>query len=119
MDKDKSGSISVEQMREIFRIYKVGDGGRKDRRGLVCILLQVELNMEDIMSKTNSRGKIQRSDFIEYSIEAKLLDLTDVSSSRKTVGSMGRGKEGEERIKKKDNVQVLYLYLMCLGMVFI
>ena len=107
----------MEQMREIFRIYKVGDGGRKDRRGLVCILLQVELNMEDIMSKTNSRGKIQRSDFIEYSIGAKLLDLTDVSSSRKTVGSRGEGKEGEERMKKKENMQVLCIYLICLVIV--
>ena len=70
--------------------------------------------MEDIKSKPNSRGKIQKIDFIEYSIEAKLLDLTDVSSSRKTVGSKGRGKEGEERITKKDNMQVLCLYLMYL-----
>jgi hypothetical protein len=66
--------------------------------------------MEDIRAKTNSRGKIQKSDFIEYSIEAKLLDLTDVSSSRKTVG-----KEGEERRKKKENMKVC-LYLMCLGL---
>ena len=70
--------------------------------------------MEDIKSKTNYRGKIQRSDFIEYSIEAKLLDLTDVSSSRKTVGSRGEGKEGEERMKKKENMQVLCIYLICL-----
>ena len=97
----------MEQMREIFRIYKVAIGGQQDRRGLACILLQIELNMEDIKSKTNYRGKIQRSDFIEYSIEAKLLDLTDVSSSRKTVG---KGTEGEERTKKKENMQVLCLF---------
>ena len=76
--------------------------------------MQVELNVEELRSKTNSSGKVQRSDFIECSIEAKLLDLTDVSSSRKTVGSMGKGKEGEERMKKKDNMQVKCLYLMYL-----
>ena len=79
--------------------------------------MQVELNIEDIWAKTDSRGKIQRSDFIEYSIEAKLLDLTDVSSSRKTVGGMGKGKDGEERMKKKENMQVLCLYLICLVIV--
>ena len=55
------------------------------------IILQVELNMEDIKQRTDSKGRIMKSDFIEYSIEAKLLDLTDCSR--------GKGKDLEEKIK--------------------
>ena len=53
----------------------------------------MELNLEDIKQRLDSDGKIKKSDFIEHSMEAKLLDLTDGGKGRKTVGGGGKGKE--------------------------
>ena len=47
--------------------------------------MQVELKIESVKSRLDENGQIKKSDFIEYSIEAKLLDLTDSSNARKTV----------------------------------
>ena len=47
--------------------------------------MQVELKIESAKSRLDKNGQIKKSDFIEYSIEAKLLDLTDSSNARKTV----------------------------------
>ena len=54
--------------------------------------------MEELRAKTSSKGQVNRCDFIEFSIDAKLLDLADVSSSRKTVGSKGKGRENRIRL---------------------
>ena len=41
--------------------------------------------MESVKPRLDNKGQIKKSDFIEYSIETKLLDLTDSSNARKTV----------------------------------
>ena len=58
--------------------------------------------MVDLKNRVDSKGRIMKSDFIEYSIEAKLLDLTDCSRN------VGKGKEAEEKMMKKENIKVKY-----------
>ena len=67
---------------------------------IFCIF-QVELNMVDLKKRVDSKGRIMKSDFIEYSLETKLLDLTDCSRSG------GKGKDAEEKMKKSENIKVL------------
>ena len=60
--------------------------------------------MVDLKHRMNSQGRIMKSDFIEYSLEAKLLDLTDCTRSG------GRGKDAEEKMKKNENAKVKYFH---------
>ena len=71
-------------------------------------ICQVELKIESVKSRLDDSGQIKKNDFIEYSIEAKLLDLTDSSNARKTVeGTPKKNKGKEEWTKKLDtNAQV-------------
>jgi len=64
-DKNQCGYISLETMTEIYRIYKV------------------DLRIDDVRPKMDKNGNIRKNDFIELSIEAKLLDV----SERKTASA--------------------------------
>ena len=69
----------------------------------ISTLLQVELQIEDVQPRLDRSGQIKKSDFIEHSIEAKLLDLTDSSNARKTVGGTPKkNKEKEEWKRRKE-----------------
>ena len=59
--------------------------------------MQVELKTESVKSRLDKNGQIKKSDFIEYSIEAKLLDLTDSSNARKTVEGTHKRNVKEEK----------------------
>jgi len=85
-DKDKSGTISVKQMQDIYKFY------------------QVELNSDDVKA-ISINGQIKKIDFIEYALETKLLDLTDTSNARKTVNtkSVQQKRPSVARRKKIDN----------------
>eukprot|EP00092_Neocalanus_flemingeri_P020601 GFUD01022320.1.p1 GENE.GFUD01022320.1~~GFUD01022320.1.p1 ORF type:complete len:280 (+),score=121.79 GFUD01022320.1:124-963(+) len=76
-DKNQSGSISLEQMSDIFRIYKV------------------ELNIAHVESLLDPNGQIKKNDLIDYCIEAKLMDLTDITKDRK--------KAKEDKVKEKED----------------
>ena len=41
--------------------------------------------MDDIKSKVDSDGKIKKAEFVEFSLNAQLLDLTETTKSRRTV----------------------------------
>ena len=95
-DKNQTGSISLEQMTEIYRIYKV----RMRNQNYIFLFskhLQVELKIESVKSRLDTNGQIKKSDFIEHSIEAKLLDLTDSSNARKTVEGTDKRNVKEEK----------------------
>ena len=69
--------------------------------------IQVELNLKDVELLAHN-GNIKRSDFIEYALETKLLDLTDSSNARKTITSkpkMKKRKDGE----RNDVGSIIYL----------
>ena len=59
--------------------------------------------MVDLKNRVDSKGRIMKSDFIEYSIEAKLLDLTDCSRSG---GKRNKAEVAEEKMKKNENAKV-------------
>ena len=61
--------------------------------------------MVDLKKRVDTQGRIMKSDFIEYSLEAKLLDLTDCSRSG------GKGKEAEEKMKKSESIKVLKFWI--------
>jgi len=83
-DTNQSGSISVDQMSEIYRIYKV------------------ELDLEDLQPRVGLGGQVKKNDFVEFSLENKLLDITGVDhgKSRKAAGSV-RIKEEERKPSTK------------------
>jgi len=81
-DKNHTGSISLEQMLEIFRIYKV------------------DLNVAHVKPLLDPTGQIKKNDFIDYCIEAKLMDLTDSTKERKT-SKDEKAKEMEDKLKKE------------------
>merc|ERR1711976_657486 len=61
-DKAQNGYITLDTMTEIYRIYKV------------------DLKEEEVKLKLDRNGNIRKNEFIEYSIEVKLLDLTERKS---------------------------------------
>lgn len=77
MDKGNRGYIKIEQMAELYRIYKVDFDEEKARR------------------MTDSNGFIGMAEFVQYGLDYKLLDLTnrDISSPTR--------KEEEEIQQKK------------------
>lgn len=83
-DTNQSGSISVDQMSEIYRIYKV------------------ELDLEELQPRVGLGGQVKKNDFVEFSLENKLLDITGVDhgKARKTAGSV---KLKEEEGKRPSN----------------
>lgn len=70
-DTNQTGSISVDQMTEIYRIYKV------------------ELNTQDLEARFGPGDQVKRNDFVEFSLDNKLLDITgvDCGKARKSTGS--------------------------------
>ena len=62
---------------------------------------QVELKIDHVKTRLDDSGQIKKNDFIEYSIEAKLLDLTDSSNARKTVEGTPKKNKGKEEWSKK------------------
>ena len=61
--------------------------------------MQVELNTQDVEILAHN-GNIKRSDFIEYALETKLLDLTDTSNARKTINNKKKIKKKKDRERK-------------------
>ena len=51
----------------------------------------------------DGEGKIKKSDFIEFSMEARLLDLTESGKGRKTVAD--KKQAGGEEVGKNKNVR--------------
>ena len=47
-------------------------------------LLQVELKVEEVKPRLDKAGNIRKNDFIEFSIECKLLDLTERKTNAET-----------------------------------
>ena len=43
--------------------------------------LQVDLKVDDLKSKLDRNGNIRKNEFIEFSIESKLLDVTERKTS--------------------------------------
>ena len=68
-------------------------------RALTQTDVQVELNLQDVELLSHN-GNIKRSDFIEYALETKLLDLTDTSNARKTISSKKKVKKRKDRDRK-------------------
>ena len=68
-------------------------------RALTQTDVQVELNLQDVELLSHN-GNIKRSDFIEYALETKLLDLTDTSNARKTISSKKKIKKRKDRDRK-------------------
>ena len=68
--------------------------------------------MEDIKGKLDEDGKVKKEDFIEHSIDVKLLDLTDISNARKTVSGTPRRTAGKgvstQRIDSRVRLCLLY-----------
>lgn len=103
-DKSQTGQISLESMTEIYRIYKV------------------DLKVDDVRARLDKNGNIRKNDFIEFSIETKLLDLADrkiseggqskiVKTSQRKERSQSESQSGgllccfpQRRTKKKDDV---------------
>ena len=56
--------------------------------------------MDDIKSKVDSDGKIKKADFVELSLNAQLLDLTESTRTRSTV----RRDKSKPRINKEKEV---------------
>ena len=69
-------------MTEIYRIYKVNTlvvetlayGEYCQNTIFVC---QVDLKVDDVRPRMDKNGNIRKNDFIELSMEAKLLDVTE------------------------------------------
>ena len=59
----------------------------------------MELNTQDVEILAHN-GNIKRSDFIEYALETKLLDLTDTSNARKTINNKKKIKKKKDRERK-------------------
>ena len=57
--------------------------------------------MDDIKSKVDSEGQIKKNDFVEFSLNAQLLDLTDATKTRRTV----RRDKSKPRINKEKEVR--------------
>ena len=64
-------------MTEIYRIYKV----RLFAVPEYTNSLQVELKMDDIKSQLDSNGQIKNAGFVEVSLTAHLLDLTESTNT--------------------------------------
>ena len=58
--------------------------------------------MESVKPRLDKNGQIKKSDFIEYSIETKLLDLTDSSNTRKTVEGTHKRNAKKDWSRKTD-----------------
>jgi hypothetical protein len=58
--------------------------------------------MESVKPRLDKNGQIKKSDFIEYSIETKLLDLTDSSNTRKTVEGTPKRNAKKDWSRKTD-----------------
>ena len=75
--------------------------------------VKADLKIDAVKSRLDSKGRIKMSDFIEFSIEAKLLDLTDghtrKKAAQKSEPSNGKEKSREESTKKQvsDDVEIL------------
>ena len=67
--------------------------------------LQVELQIEDVEPRLDKSGQIKKSDFIEHSIEAKLLDLKDFSNTRKTVGGTPKKNKDKDEWKRRKEMK--------------
>ena len=80
--------------------------------------MQVELKIESVKSRLDKNGQIKKSDFIEHSIEAKLLDLTDSSNARKTIeGTHKRNvKQEKEDCSRKINTKSQVRFLAKIGL---
>ena len=96
-EKNQSGTISVAEMTEIYRIYKVRLFVVREYTNS----LQVELNMDDIKTKVDSDGQIKKADFVEFSLTAHLLDLTESTKTRRTI----KRDKSKPRINKEKEVR--------------
>ena len=56
-------------------------------------------------------GQIKKTDFIEYALETKLLDLTDTSNTRRTLTDNTQDKSKPGRRKSIDVAQKVSRYL--------
>ena len=65
----------------------------------------MEIQIEDVQPRLDKSGQIKKSDFIEHSIEAKLLDLTDSSNARKTVGGTPKKNKDKEEWKRRKEMK--------------
>ena len=65
-------------------------------------VFQVELNSDDVKA-ISVNGQIKKTDFIEYALETKLLDLTDTSNARKTVNNKTLQQKRHSVVRKKVN----------------
>ena len=71
-------------MIEIYRIYKVRASLTLSLRNISNPSLQVELKVEEVRPRLDKAGNIRKNDFIEFSIECKLLDLTERKTTTET-----------------------------------
>ena len=83
---------------------------------MIILYAQVELKIESVKNRLDDSGQIKKNDFIEFSIEAKLLDLTDSTNARKTLEgtpkkSIKKGKE--EWTRKLDTDTQVKLFKFC------
>ena len=51
---------------------------------LNLVKFKVDLKVDDVRPKLDSKGNIRKNEFIEFSIESKLLDLTDRKTTSDT-----------------------------------
>ena len=65
----------------------------------------MELQIEDVEPRLDKSGQIKKSDFIEHSIEAKLLDLKDPSNTRKTVGGTPKKNKDKDEWKRRKEMK--------------
>ena len=68
--------------------------------------------MEDIKGKLDEDGKVKKADFIEHSIDVKLLDLTDISNARKTVAGTPRRTAGKGTSSQRMDTRVRLFFVL-------
>ena len=67
-------------MVEIYRIYKVTPTQIYKNE----IKPQVDLKVDEVKPRLDKNGNIRKNDFIEFSIESKLLDLSERKTCSET-----------------------------------
>merc|ERR1712228_538024 len=82
-DVESHGSLGLNEVKEIYRIYKV------------------DLKEDVLRQRMDNNGRINRANFVILSMEAKLVDFTESTNDRRTIQRGGR-KLHPERSKDKE-----------------